>query len=330
MTPLLVGPAPDGSDVYRLTLDRDGLSASILTFGATLQDLRLQGHPFPLVLGHPDATPYFTNPNYFGATVGRYANRIRNGQAMIGGRQFQLNQNTAAGHLLHGGTEGTSHLNWAVANCAPDMAELTITLPDGHMGFPGRMQARVVYRLVAGQVLEVAISATTDATTLCSFAHHSYFNLNGRASLAGHDLQVFGEHYLPVDDNGAPSGEIATVQDTRFDLRRPLVLDRNAVFDHNFCLPPSGGQLRAAAILRGMHHRLEIATDAPGLQVYTGDGIISDDAMGLNGYRYGPRAGIALEPQIWPDAPNHAGFPSAELRPDQTYQQRTQFRFRAR
>lgn len=317
MTP--VATAPDGSTVYELALQGGGLRAKILSFGACLQDLRLEGQSHPLVLGHADPQAYLSNPAYFGAIVGRYANRIAQGRARIGERVVQLDQNTPQGHLLHGGRAGTGHLNWRVLDHTPEHAALAITLPDGHMGFPGQLEVRATYRLLPDATLEIAISATTSAPTLCSFASHNYFNLDGAPDLTGHTLRVGAETYLPIDATGIPLGHTAPVAGTRFDLREPRGLGTDLAFDHCFCF--DGAQvIRPVATLTAGPVAMALHSDAPGLQVYTGDGIAPDG-------RFGPRAGVALEPQIWPDAPNHPSFPQAELHPGETFQQRTQFRF---
>lgn len=322
-----VAAAPDGTDIYHLPLRCDGLAADILSFGAVVQDLRLDGVAGSLVLGYPDPADYLRNPNYFGATVGRYANRICQGRAVIHGTPVHLDQNTEQGHLLHGGHQGTSHLNWQVVAQSQSQSQasatLAITLPDGHMGFPGELRARVTYRILPAQQLEIEITATTDRPTLCSFAHHGYFNFGPHGSIADHRLTVQADHYLPTDQSGIPLGHRAAVDGSLFDLRAPRVLD-DVVLDHTYCLPQPDPGVKPVARLAGNGLVMELSTDAPGLQVYTGDGI----APLHDPPEVGPRAGIALEPQIWPDAPNHKGFPNPVLLPTQTYRQRTRLRFK--
>lgn len=327
MTLSVIEKAPDGSDICQIGLKRDGLSATILTFGAVLQDLRLEGHTPSLVLGYADPKDYLSNPNYFGATVGRYANRIRNGKAQVAGQWLQLDQNTPEGHTLHGGRGGTAHLNWRVVEYDDYFATLSIVLADGHMGFPGELTARVTYRLLEEHTLEIEISAEADRDTICSFAHHSYFNLDGQTTIAGHKLSVQADHYLPVDKTGIPLGYQAKVADTHFDLRNPVLLKDLGALDHTYCLSSDSSVPGAVASLSSGTLTLSIHTDAPGMQIYTGDGIARGGPQGLSGYAYGPRAGIALEPQIWPDAPNHKDFPSAELLLGEVFRQKSQFKF---
>lgn len=323
MTAVRVEEAPDGSPLWQVTLSNGGLRAQILSFGAVLQDLRLAGHGPPLVLGYPTPKPYFDNPNYFGACIGRVANRLRDGRGWIDGGCHQFARNTAQGHLLHGGTQGTAFQNWSLTDVAPDAVVLSVQLPDGHMGFPGTLQACCTYRLRADTTLELTFEATTDRPTLCNFAHHSYFNLNGAATMDGHQLQVAADTYLPTDHDGLPTGHVADVAGTAFDYRSARTLGR---LDHNFCLA-EGQSLRRAACLRGPDLSMTVATTAPGLQVYTGEGIAPGGPLGLDGRAYAPRAGVALEPQIWPDAPNTPGFPSAELHPGDRFCQISRFSF---
>jgi len=324
------GIAEDGTDVLRVVIERDGLTVNLLTLGAVLQDMRLTGHDHPLVLGYPDLQPYLRNPNYFGATVGRFANRLRNGMAEIDGKPFQMDRNTPQGHQLHGGRDGTATHNWNIAESAPTHVSFDLRLEDGHMGFPGALDVRAIYRILPEQTLEIEICAQTDAPTLCSFAHHSYFNLNGDRTVKGHKLKVLADTFLPVHNDGIPTGKIADVSGTSLDFRTGRVLGDEPIYDHNLCLSDHRGDLRHVAELTGTGNgvALSLATTEPGLQVYTGQGIEQGGAIGLNGAPYGPGAGVALEPQLWPDAPNNTGFPPATLEPGQVYRQVSQFSFR--
>lgn len=321
------GQAADGSEVQRYVIARDGLRACLISQGAVLQDLRLAGHAGPLVLGYPDLEPYLENPAYFGAIVGRYANRIRDGVAMIDGREYQLDRNTPQGHLLHGGAAGTAAKNWMVSDTSATHVSFETSLAAGDMGFPGRLGVQVTYRLLPAQTMEVEITARTDAPTLCSFAHHSYFNLGNAPTITGHRLTVDADAYLPVDEDTLPTGEVAAVADTDMDFRAGVTLDDHSSFDHNLCLAPERRALTPVARLEAAGVSLSLATTEPGLQVYTADGIAPGGDVGLGGVAYGPRAGIALEPQLWPDAVNHPRFPSALLRAGETYRQVSRYSF---
>lgn len=320
------GRLPDGRTVQRLELAGGGLRLALLTHGARVQDLRLDGIAHPLVLGAPELGPYLDGMCYFGAIVGRFANRIAGGSFVLDGRRHRLDRNFLGRHCLHGGAGGTAHLLWRIADLAADRAVLRLDLPDGDMGFPGAMQVEARYALPGGAVLAVEIEARSDAPTPCSFAPHGLFNLDGSADIAAHELEIAAGAYLPVDAELIPTGEVAPVAGTRFDYRRPRPVGRDGL-DHNFCLDGEPGSLRRVARLRGPASgiALEIDADGPGLQVYDGGQI--DGLAGLEGRRYGPLAGIALEPQAWPDAPNRPHFPPAILRPGEVWRRRVRFRF---
>ena len=318
------GLTPDGRAVEAVTLRGPRLTARVLTLGATVQDLRLEGVAHPLVLGFPTADGYFGPGLYAGALVGRFANRLGGGRFTIDGRAYQADRNERGRTLLHGGTEGIHHRIWTVADLSADRVTLTLELPDGHMGFPGKLTIRAEIS-VAGDALAFDLRATTDAPTLCNLAHHGYFALDGSGDARGHLLQVAADHYLPVDADLIPTGEVAPVTGTRFDFRQRRDL-RGGEYDHNLCLGPSRTALRPVATLTGRTGlRMEIETTEPGLQLY--DGRHFDGVAGLVGLCYGPHAGVALETQGWPDAPNHPGFPDAVLRPGQEYRAVTRYRF---
>ncbi|MBU2994615.1 aldose epimerase family protein [Octadecabacter sp. 1_MG-2023] len=323
------GVAADGSEVQRISIERDGLRACLISQGATLQDLRLAGHNSPLVLGYPSLQPYLKNPNYFGATVGRFANRLKGGVADIAGQPHLMDRNTTEGHHIHGGHDGTATLNWEVAEHSSTHVQFETRLADGHMGFPGSMDVQAIYRILPAQTLEIEITATTTATTLCSFAHHSYFNLDGGRTIDGHRLRVLAGEYLTVEPDGIPTGDIADVINTRFDFRSGRSVEPSNGLDHNFCLSDQRRDLHPAAELTGADGRVTmlVATTEPGLQIYDGQGIGGANAAGLIGTTYGPRSGLAIEPQLWPDAPHNPLFPSAELHPDDVYRQVSQFSF---
>lgn len=304
------GTHPDGSPVLRVGISGHGLRADIMTHGASLLSFVPKGGR-SVVLGHPDHAAYLTPEGmYFGAIVGRFANRIGGARATVGGRDCRLDANFRGRHLLHGGADGTGVRNWRIVDLAPDRVTLTDHLPDGHMGFPGALDVRVSYAL-EDHALRIGIEAMSDAETLCSFAQHSYFNLDGGPDIANHHLRIDATHYLPVDDDLIPTGEIASVDGTRFDFRQGAVLgDRlgRGMLDHNLCLDRRSG-LRPVAWIAAGDRRLTVETTEPGLQLYAGAHVA--------------HAGLALEPQRWPDSPHHPDFPGALLRPGETYRQVT-------
>jgi len=316
------GQAPDGSDVQRITLKRGGLSATVISFGAILQDLRLEGHASSLVLGFDTLEAYTKNPQYFGAIVGRFAGRIAGASAEIDGVTYPLDCNFIGKHQLHGGSDGASFRNWALEEHGPDFATFTTILPDRHMGFPGAISLRATYRLLEDATLQLDLEAQTDAPTLCNLTSHNYFTLDGGPDLSHHTLEINAARYIPVDDEGIPSSGVMDVADSAFDYRTARALaeqNQIAVIDHCFCTGTKRVAERPVARITSNQSglALTLSSTEPGLQVFTGSTLTAA----------APFAAIALEPQGWTDAPHHPDFPSAILRPGQTYLNRAGFAF---
>lgn len=321
------GQLPSGATVDQITLKGGGLTAHVLTYGAILRDLRLDGCAAPLVLGFEGLEAYYEHSGYFGATVGRCANRIAGGCFTLDGQHLQLDQNDGSNHL-HGGRGGISQQVWTIKDSGASHVTLGVTSPSGEMGYPGTLTIALTIRLLAGGVLDLKMEAVTDAQTLCNLAHHSYFNLGGRDILS-HHLQISADHYLPVDETLIPSGDVADVRGSAFDFRRTKLLAEacNAVsIDHNFCLSHSCHPLRRVATLSNDTITMQVNTDQPGLQIYDA-ARMNVLVAGLDGQIYGPYAGLAMEPQFWPDAINHPDWAQPVLQPGATYQQHTQFVF---
>ena len=321
------GKMPDGTPVKRVTISGGGLTANVLTYGAILQDLRLEGHDTSLVLGFETFAPYLTDSPYCGATAGRCANRIRDGHLELSGKTYELDRNFLGNHSLHGGAVSMGKRVWTLEDVSDDSVTLSILLEDGEMGYPGNLTAHVTFSLLANGVFDVQMTAETDAPTLCNLAHHSYFNL-GEETVSNHLLQVDAENYLPVDDELIPTGEIAPVAATRFDFRSPSPVHQSFPVDHNFCLSYAQTVIRHIATLSSTASGVTMAVRStePGLQVYDG-AKINIGPPGLQGREMRAHAGIALEPQIWPDANHHADFPQAVLNPGEAYRQHSQFIF---
>lgn len=314
------GTTAAGEVVQAITLRAGELTARILTYGATLQDLRLAGTPWPLVLGSDGLAAYQGPLIWCGAVVGPVANRLAGASAKIDGKLWQAPPNDGP-NLLHSGPEGTSNRVWAIETAASDAVTLRLDLAHGAAHLPGNRVLRAHYRLHAPATLEITLEAVTDAPTLMNLAHHPYWNLDGTATTAGHRLSVAASRYLPLGAHGLPLPP-APVAQGGLDLRTPRALEALPPLDHNFC--PEGEGLREVARLagaRGVCLRLE--TDAPGLQVYDGRALASAPFPGLMGQPYGPHAGVALEPQLWPNAPAHSGFPSIALAPGALWRQRS-------
>lgn len=320
----LFGHLPDGRPVHAVSIAGPRLSARILTMGATVQDLRLDGLTHPLVLGFPDVAPYLGDGLYVGALVGRFANRIGAASFMLEGVRHQVDANFRGRHLLHGGEDGIHRQLWQIEAVGPDHVTLSLHLPDGHMGFPGNLwiTARIS---VADDALSFVLDARSDAATPCNLAHHGYFDLDGSGDIRSHRLEIAAESWLPVDDDLIPTGRIAPVAGSDFDFRQLRRIGATP-YDHNFCLSGARGPIRPVARLVGQSGlEMRIETTEPGLQLY--DGRHFAGLPGLDGRAYGPHAGVALETQGWPDAPNRADFPDCILRPGETYRSETRYVF---
>ncbi len=329
------GTTQAGEAIRRFTIRGGGLSANIIGWGAIIQDLRLAGHDAPLVLGFDRFEAYEADTAYFGALIGRYANRIRDGRFALGGTRYQTDRNFLDRHTLHGGAHGFSNRPWTVSLHGHDFVTLTLHDAAGSMGFPGSLEVTCTYRLKIPGTLSVEISATCEETTLCNLTQHSYFNLDdgGAGDVFDHRMAIFAGAYLPVDRDLLPTGVVQPVDDTPFDFRqaRPLRLggeDRDFLYDHNFCLAPARGPLRQAAWVQGAVSgvEMELWTSEPGMQLYTGQHA-APSFPGLGGLGYGPSSGFCLEPQVWPDAPNRPYFPQATLSPGSVYHHVTEYRF---
>ncbi len=326
----IFGETPSGEAVERVFLTGGGLTANVLTWGAVVQDLRLDGHDAPLVLGFEKFEYYSAHSPYFGAVAGRFANRIANGRFLIGGETYQLDTNFLGKHALHGGREGTGKRNWTVADLGTSHVILALDDPDGAMGFPGHCRHTCSYTLKENATLQVALTATVDTPTIVNLAPHSYFTLNDARDCRDHILRIDADRYLPVDEELIPTGEVAEVTGTGFEFRQPRFLsaENDGIYDHNFCL--SGGRRAVREVARLRHAdaglAMTVSTTEPGLQIYTGSKL-DVPVPGLRGRQYSAFSGIAIEPQLWPDAPNHEVFPSPLLVPGEESRQVSEFRF---
>jgi aldose 1-epimerase len=330
------GTTQAGDIVRRFTIRGGGLTANIIGWGAVIQDLRLVEHDAPLVLGYDRLESYEKDTAYFGAVVGRYANRIRDGHFTLAGQRHQSDRNFLGKHTLHGGSNGFARRPWSVSLHGRDFVTLTLHDPDGSMGFPGALEVTCTYRLKIPGTLAVEFSATAEEPTLCNLSQHSYFNLDdgGAGDVLDHRLMLNAGAYLPVDGEMVPTGEVMPVEGTPLDFRqaRPLRMEvegEQLPYDQNFCLSSGRGALRQAAWVQGSASgvEMEVWTTEPGLQLYTGQHVVPA-GPGLGGIGYRPFAGLCLESQIWPDAPNRPYFPQAMLLPGERYHHVTEYRFR--
>lgn len=303
-----------------------GLSAELIEWGCVTRDLRIDGVDRPLVLSLPTLADYEANgARHVGAVAGRVANRIAGGRFVIDGRERRAARNVGGTTTLHGGDRGFGRSVWRIVDHGPDFARLRIRQEDGAEGFPGAIEAEAEYRLADG-AMEIELTARAEAPTLCNLAQHSYYNLSGEDRIDGHRLALAAGRLTPLGPDMCPTGEVRPVlPEEDFRASRPL---GPAPRDVNYALADAGRAAPAfAARLEAGGVELTLETTAPGLQLYTADGL-DPPLPGPDGRRFGPRAGLCLEAQAWPDAPNHAGFPPILLRPGETWAQRTRLRLR--
>lgn len=343
------GALADGTAIDSVLLSNaGGMSVRIMTLGATVQSLEApdrRGKSADIVLGYGDAQRYLDRPQYFGASVGRFANRIANGQFDLEGRTYHLATNDH-GQSLHGGRQGFDKVVWNIDSIhSGPTASVTLSYlsPDGEEGYPGNLHVQAIYTLDDHNQLGVQYRATTDAPTVVNISNHSYFNLSGEAagrSTMDDVLQINAATYTPVDEHLIPTGELRSVAGTPFDFRVPTAVgarirdghDMQILYahgyDHNFVLSGPPGQLKAAirVVDPNSGRVMDILTDAPGVQFYSGnffDGTIT----GKSGVAYRQGDALVFEPQLFPDAPNHPNFPTARLDPGGTYENTIVYRF---
>ncbi len=304
----------------------------VLDLGATVHRLWVTGGDGVrrnVVLGHATAEEYLDSVDYVGGTIGRFANRIKDGRFTLDGRIVQLATNER-GNSLHGGPEGFDRQVWEVTHLSADQLTLKLQSPDGDQGFPGHVTAMAAFEVTEDSV-RVLLGAITDAPTVVSLTSHAYFNLDGDGSGPVDDqlLCVRAAEYLPTDTSGIPLTP-APVEGTAFDLRAPTRLGpriaESGGFDHSLTLEGSGWRLAATLDSPVTRTRLELSTDQPGLQVYTGGGL-DGSRRSTTGRPYAKGDGLALEPQLFPDTPNRPEFGSAVLRPEDAYYARLEWRF---
>ena len=322
-----------GAEVYLYTLTNDrGLSVSIITYGGAITSLKVpdrNGKLGDIVLGFEKLDEYVSNPRYFGALIGRHANRIAGGRFSLNGVEYQLPQNNGANHL-HGGFNGFDKRVWSAREGA-GVLHLSYFSKCGEEGYPGNVEAFVDYRLLDDE-LSIEYRAATDRETIVNLTNHSYFNLKGAESILGHELMLNADAFTPISKDLIPTGEIASVAGTPMDFRTGRAICSEIVsisgYDHNYVLNDWDGSLKLAARLYEPEtgRVLEVLTTQPGIQFYSGN-FLDGSFFGKEGIIYEKHAGLCLEPQHFPDAPNHSNFPSTVLRPGEEYRQTTVLRF---
>jgi aldose 1-epimerase len=342
------GQLPDGRLVDAITLSNGPrIQVRVLTLGGIVQALHApdrDGKLEDIVLGYDSLADYLADTRYFGAIVGRYANRIAGARFTLDGTTIELPANEGP-NQLHGGPDGFHRAVWTAEPFESDGTvgvRLALTSPNGDSGFPGTLHVAVTYTLADTNELFVDFAAATDRATPLNLTQHSYFNLAGhdRGDVLGHELMVAASRYTPVDAQLIPTGELRDVSGTPFDFRHSTPIgsrihdadDQLRIghgYDHNFVLdraPNSAASLAARLCEPTSGRVLEVSTTEPGLQVYSGNGL-DDRAVGKEWRVYGKYGGIALETQHFPDSPNHPDFPSTILRPGAELRSRTIFKF---
>jgi aldose 1-epimerase len=341
------GRMPKGKavEVYTLT-NRGGMQVKAITYGAIIQSIRVPdkiGRLTDVTLGYDSLSGYLANPPYFGAVVGRYANRIARGRFTLDGRTYRLTINNGP-NQLHGGVKGFDKAVWLglpIRRGDTVGVRFTHTSAAGDQGYPGTLRVDVTYSLTSSNELIVDYRGTTDSPTPVNLSQHTYFNLasEGTGDILGHLLTIYADRYTPVDSTLIPTGELANVEHTPFDFRAPtpigaridqpnLQLQNGRGYDHNFVLNRTGpGLAHAVHVLEPSTGRtLDIFSTEPGLQFYSGN-FLDGTITGKAGRVYQYRSGFALETQHFPDSPNHPSFPSTILRPGEEYRSRTVFAF---
>ena len=309
-----------------LSLHSDRLHVALLPFGAALVGVRFQGVARNLVLGFAPAQTLKTAHPYAGTLIGPIANRLAQGKITIAGKSYQMPSNENA-HTLHSGDDGLHARRWDVIAQSDSSATFQTRLGAGEGGLPGNRLITACYTL-AGSALTLDLKASSDCITPMNLTSHAYWNLSGNPDVGDHTLEVAATQYLPLDHDNLPKGTIASVDQTDFDFTTPRPVPLAPWLDVNFCLHDHPHQpLRPAARLTVVDGTaLSVETTAPGLQVYNGAHLPSTPVAMADCPPMAPYSAIALEPQGWPDAPHHAGFPSILIGPDETFTQTTVFR----
>jgi aldose 1-epimerase len=344
------GSLPDGRTVEAIVLANDnGMRVRILAYGALIQELTVPGRdgPADVVLGYDGIEGYLEAPNYFGVTVGRYANRIGNGRFTLDGTEYQLALNDGP-NALHGGVQGFDKRLWTIADVSSDAEGASVTLtyvsPDGEEGYPGTLSVTATYTLNETDELTVDYHATTDKPTIVNLTNHAYFNLAGAGSsvsVLDSMLTIPADSYTPVDETLIPTGEFTPVEGTAFDFRTPTRIGERIRdggdeqlrfgrgYDHNWVVsaaPVEGTQLLARLEDPGSGRVMDVLSNQPGVQFYSGN-FLDATVTGKGGAIYRQGDALCLEPQIFPDTPNKPEFGSARLDPRQTYANRIVYRF---
>ena len=330
------------TDLYILR-NKNNMEVCITNFGGRIVSVMVpdkDGQMRDVVLGFDSIQDYISKPSDFGASIGRYANRINQGKFTLDGVEYQLPRNNY-GHCLHGGPQGFQYRVYDAVQLNPQELQLTYVAKDGEEGFPGNITCKVLMKLTDDNAIDIQYEAETDKPTIVNMTNHSYFNLDGDAgSNAEHLLTIDADYYTPVDSTFMTTGEIVPVEDTPMDFRTPMPvgerindfdfvqLKNGNGYDHNWVLNAKGDINRRAASLKSQKTGivLDVYTNEPGVQVYAGN-FLDGSLTGKKGITYNQRASVCFETQKYPDTPNKPEWPSAVLRPGEKYMSQCIFKF---
>jgi aldose 1-epimerase len=330
----------DGQEVLQYTLkNANGMEVKILNYGGIITDIITadkQGQKGNVVLSYDSLSGYQQKGQpYFGALIGRYANRIANAKFKLDGNEYKLAPNNN-GNTLHGGLKGFDKVVWAATPAGDSSLQLVYSSKDGEEGYPGNLKATVVYSLTADNALKITYTATTDKATPINLTNHAYFNLSAGkdSTILGHELSLKASRYTPVNDKLIPTGKLDAVKGTPMDFTSPkkvgAEIDKvKGGYDHNWVLDKKEGDLETIATLYDptSGRFMEVATTQPGIQFYTGNFLDGTLTNTRDGQKYVQHAALCLETQHFPDSPNQPSFPSVILKPGETFSQTTLYKF---
>lgn len=344
MSGISFGKTKEGNEVTKYTLtNKNGMEVSFIDLGATIVSIKVadkNGELKDVTLGYDNPVDYQTNTCYFGAVIGRNANRINQARITLDGTEYTLEANDNENNL-HSGKNGFHSVIWNVEKEEAQKIVFTYVSKDGEQDFPGTMNASVTYEVTDDNELVISYKADSDKTTVANFTNHAYFNLDGHeaGSIENHELEILASYYTPVIDAKAiPTGEVAKVSDTPMDFRKMEKIGARigddfeqlkfaGGYDHNYVLDKADGTMQLAARAKAAKSGIcmDVYTDCVGIQLYTGNFV--GEQTGKDGVTYGFRHGFCLETQYFPNAINEAGFKAPVLNPGETYQSETKYRF---
>ncbi len=329
-----------GKEVFLYTLtNKHGITVKITNYGGIITEILMPGKDGKncnIVLGYDSLQSYVANSPYFGAIVGRFANRIANGEFSLEGVKYKLARNNG-NNALHGGLKGFDKVVWDAKEYT-DTSAATLSLsylsPDGEEGYPGNLMAGVTYILNNNDELNIIIEASTDKTTPVNICNHTYFNLDGAdTSILGHVLMIPADRFTEINDQLIPTGNLPEVKGTPMDFNTPTPIGARIAkvkggYDHNYVLRKKAGEMSTAAVLfePASGRKVTVETTQPGVQFYSGN-FLDGSCKGINGKVYKKHFGLCLETQHFPDSPNQPAFPNAILKPGISYLEKTTFRF---